>query len=66
MITANDLQYARKAAGETQEQFSQRFGVIRTTYTRWEKDGPPTAGTAYALIERVLAELAVARSEAAE
>jgi DNA-binding XRE family transcriptional regulator len=66
MITATDLRCARKAIRETQEQFSQRFGVIRTTYTRWEKEGPPSAGTAYALIERVLAELAVASSEAAE
>ena len=43
---------------ETQDVFARRFGVDRTTYTDWEKHGPPKRGAAPALIERVLADMA--------
>jgi transcriptional regulator with XRE-family HTH domain len=67
MITADDLKAARKAMGETHEAFSRRFGVDRSTYSGWEKGGPPKEGTAPLLIERVLAELGqLPTTEAAE
>jgi DNA-binding transcriptional regulator YiaG len=66
MVTAADIRVARARIDETQEQFAARFGVHRSTLAGWEKDGPPDEGAARALINRVLAELAVQASEAAE
>ena len=59
--TAADLRRARDRADETQAQFCRRFGIDRSTYTGWEKHGPPKEGTAPLLIEYVLAELSQQR-----
>lgn len=57
MVTAADIRAARARLDETQEQFSLRFGVDRSTIAKWEDFGPPWQGTARLLIERVLADL---------
>ena len=67
IITADDLKRARTNLDESQEAFSGRFGVDRSTYSAWEKRGPPREGTAPVLIERVLTELGqLPTTEAAE
>ncbi len=66
MITAADIRAARARADETQEQIGIRFGVDRSTVSAWEKNGPPSEGTARILIERVLADLAVAPQSATD
>jgi DNA-binding XRE family transcriptional regulator len=65
-INKADLKRARKRIGETQTAFSRRFGVDRSTYTAWENYGLPSKGAAPVLIQRVLAELALAFARAAE
>jgi DNA-binding transcriptional regulator YiaG len=62
-ITAKQIKTARQRAGETQEQFSKRFGVDRSTLAGWEANGAPRDGTAPRLIERVLFELAQQAAE---
>jgi transcriptional regulator with XRE-family HTH domain len=66
MITAAELKAARKAIGETQEQFAARFGISRTTYVNWENLGTPDNGPGPELIRRVLAEVGQYPTEAAE
>lgn len=53
-ITSKALKTARERARETQEQFAKRFGVDQSTYSRWEKAGPPKKGPARRSIEREL------------
>ena len=51
------LKAAREAIGETQEAFSERFGVDQSTLHRWETVGPSERGPARTFIEKMLLEL---------
>lgn len=58
MVSAEQIKTARtEVAKESQEAFSQRFGVDQSTIHRWETDGPPSRGPGRKAIERVLSEL---------
>lgn len=60
----SDIKKAREAAGESQAAFGERFGVDQSTVHRWETAGPPTRGSARKMVERVLADIGAAASEA--
>lgn len=52
-----DVKSIRKALGESQEVFGDRFGVNQTTVHRWETKGIPARGTARTAIHRLVCDL---------
>jgi DNA-binding transcriptional regulator YiaG len=54
-MTANDLRQMRLELMESQGEFAARFGVDRSTISRWET-ALPQSGPARALINRVMTE----------
>jgi DNA-binding transcriptional regulator YiaG len=57
MIKPSEIKKARERLGETQEEFSRRFGVDQSTVHRWETYGVPDKGTSRMVVARVLTEL---------
>jgi transcriptional regulator with XRE-family HTH domain len=60
MVTGTDIKSARKSLGESQAKFALRFGVNQKRISAWEAAGPPRRGPGRVLIERVLADIALA------
>jgi transcriptional regulator with XRE-family HTH domain len=60
MVTGEAIKRARERLGESQAEFSKRFGVDQSAVSRWETQGVPSRGPAEAIVERVLADLAEA------
>jgi transcriptional regulator with XRE-family HTH domain len=46
------IRTARKHLGESQEAFGARFGVQQPAISKWESEGPPTAGAVAILIRQ--------------
>jgi DNA-binding transcriptional regulator YiaG len=59
-MKAKQVKALREELGESQQAFADRFGVVSTTVTMWEKNGTPSIGAARRHVDRVLAELAQA------
>ena len=57
MTSAADIRAARARTKQTQSEFGERFGVSRWTIALWEEEGPPSAGPARLLLDRILNEL---------
>lgn len=57
MITASEIQEARRKVAESQEAFSRRFGVDQSTIHRWETSGPPRQKVVQEGIRRVLSDI---------
>jgi len=58
-----DIRALRKAFGESQAAFAQRFGVDQATIHRWEANGVPKRGPARIVAQRLFESL---QREAAE
>ena len=57
MITASEIQEARRKVAESQEAFGRRFGVDQSTIHRWETSGPPRQKVMQEGIRRVLSDI---------
>ena len=56
-MTAQEIKALRESLGETQEQFAERFGVVRTTVTMWEINGTPETGPGRYHVDGIIAKL---------
>lgn len=65
MLSATQIQKARRDTGDTQTEFARRIGVDQSTISRWEKEGISDRLTSIA-VESILKQVKTARaSEAA-
>lgn len=65
MLSAAQIQKARRDSGDTQMEFARRIGVDQSTISRWEQDGISDRLTSIA-VESILKQVKTARaSEAA-
>lgn len=65
MLSATQIQKARRDSGDTQTEFARRIGVDQSTISRWEKEGISDRLTSIA-VESILKQVKTARaSEAA-
>ena len=58
-----DVKAIRKGFGETQAEFASRVGVHPLTISDWERNGPPTQGTARMALLRLAPEAERMRRE---
>jgi DNA-binding transcriptional regulator YiaG len=65
MLTASDIQRARKELGESQAAFAARFGVDQSTIHRWETEGPPKRGPAALGVKKLFGDLPIVREAGA-